>query len=217
MKAGGIGSQIVSRQFHADIMNSLAIIAGVIEKIAVDIIELQRSEISELYESFSNGQNCSSAMPHKKNPALCENLTELARVARGYALAAMENQALGHERDMSHSSAERMIFPDAFGLIHFMLVILLTVLAGIKVDAARMKENVKATKGKWAAQHIMLQLIRNGQTRDEAYRTVQLVAMEAEDFETTTTHRLHQLHFDPKEIDKYFSLDRHLNNIRAML
>jgi adenylosuccinate lyase len=217
MKAGGIGSQIVSRQFHADIMNALAILAGVIEKIAVDIRGLQRSEIGELYESFSIGQKGSSAMPHKKNPVLSENLTGLARVIRGYALTAMENQALWHERDISHSSAERMIFPDAFGLMHFMLVRLLTILAGMKIDATRMKENIEATKGKWAAQHVMLQLIRKGQTRDEAYRAVQLVAMEAEDFETTMTHRLFQLHFDPTEIDECFSLDRHLKNIRAIL
>lgn len=217
MKAGGFGSQVVSRQFHADIMCSLAILAGVIEKIAVDIRGLQRSEVGELYEAFGAGQKGSSAMPHKRNPVLSENLTGLSRVIRGYAVTALENQALWHERDISHSSAERMIFPDAFGLIHFMLVRLHNILITMKVDAKRMKENIDATKGKWAAQHIMLELVKRGQSRDEAYRTVQLVAMESENFEKTMTHKLFQLNLEPKEIDECFSLERHLKSIRTLL
>lgn len=214
----GFGSQVVSRQMHASIMSNLAILAGVVEKIAVDIRGMQRSEVGEVYESFSKSQKGSSAMPHKKNPILSENITGLARVIRGYSITAMEDIALWHERDISHSSAERIIFPDAFGLMHFMITRLHNILSHLGIDAERMKENVASTKGKWATQHILLQLIKKGMTRDEAYRLVQSVSMKADNFEAEMTHVLFQTSkFTIQEIDDCFSLKRHLANVKEMI
>lgn len=210
---GGLASQIIGRDYHAEVMSKVALYGAALENIAVTLRGMQRSEVGEVYESFNKGQKGSSAMPHKKNPILSENITGLARVLRGYAITAMENVALWHERDISHSSAERMIFPDAFGLLHFMIKRMSAIIGGLQVDRARMLENIMATQGRWATQGVMLMLIRKGKSREEAYRFVQSISSSPYHFEEVMRAELKELGIQKKDIDECFSLDHHLRNI----
>lgn len=213
----GLGSQIIGRDFHAEVLNSIALFGAALENIATTIRGMQRSEVGEIFESFSKGQKGSSSMPHKKNPVLSENITGLARVLRGYAQTAMENVALWHERDISHSSAERIIFPDAFGLLHFMIKRMHGIIEGLYVNYDRMSANIHSTEGRWACQGIMLMLIRNGQSRKEAYKFVQSVAMLPNShFEDRMRVELEDLGFSHKEIGECFSLEHHLRNIKGV-
>jgi adenylosuccinate lyase len=166
-------SQIVQRDRHAYFLTTLALIGSSLEKMAQEIRHLQRTEVSEAFEPFSAGQQGSSAMPHKRNPELCERVCGLARVLRGFAVTSMENVALWHERDISHSSAERIIFPDACTLLHYMLHILNQVMAGLEVDEERMLHNLHMTGGLIFSQRILLALIEKGVGRQEAYQMVQ--------------------------------------------
>ena len=166
-------SQILQRDRHAEYVAALAILAGTIEKIATEIRGLQRTEIREVEEPFVTGQTGSSAMPHKRNPILCERLCGLARVVRGGAVAAFENQALWGERDISHSSAERLIFPQATTFTHYMLRTLDRVLSGLRVYPEAMRRNLEATGGLVFSHRVLLALIEKGRSRDEAYRIVQ--------------------------------------------
>lgn len=168
-----VSSQILQRDRHAEYVAALAILAGTIEKIATEIRGLQRTEIREVEEPFVTGQTGSSAMPHKRNPILCERLCGLARVVRGAALAAFENQALWGERDISHSSAERLIFPQATTLTHYMLRTLHRVLSALRVYPEAMRRNLEAAGGLVFSQRVLLALIEKGRGRDEAYRIVQ--------------------------------------------
>ncbi len=168
-----ISSQIVQRDRHAHFMTTLALIGSSLEKMAQEIRHLQRTELSEAFEPFGSGQQGSSAMPHKRNPELCERVCGLARVLRGYAVTAMENVALWHERDISHSSAERIIIPDACTLLHYMLSIFTKVMQGLQVDAGRMEANLNMTGGLVFSQRILLALIDKGVGRQEAYKMVQ--------------------------------------------
>ena len=168
-----ISSQIVQRDRHAHFMTTLALIASSLEKMAQEIRHLQRTELSEAFEPFGSGQQGSSAMPHKRNPELCERICGLARVMRGYAVTAMEDVALWHERDISHSSAERIIIPDACTLLHYMLSIFTKVMKGLQVDAERMQTNLNMTGGLVFSQRILLALIDKGVGRQEAYKMVQ--------------------------------------------
>jgi len=168
-----ISSQIVQRDRHAHFMTTLALIGSSLEKMAQEIRHLQRTELSEAFEPFGSGQQGSSAMPHKRNPELCERVCGLARVLRGYAVTAMENVALWHERDISHSSAERIIIPDACTLLHYMLSIFTKVMQGLQVDAGRMEANLNMTGGLVFSQRILLALIDKGVGRQEAYTMVQ--------------------------------------------
>lgn len=168
-----ISSQIVQRDRHAHFITSLALIGSSLEKMAQEIRHLQRTELSEAFEPFSPGQQGSSAMPHKRNPELCERICGLARVLRGFSVTAMENVALWHERDISHSSAERIILPDACTLIHYMLHIFNTVMSGLQVDEERMLFNMNMTGGLIFSQRILLALIDKGVGRQEAYKLVQ--------------------------------------------
>lgn len=168
-----ISSQIVQRDRHAHFITSLALIGSSLEKMAQEIRHLQRTEVSEAFEPFSSGQQGSSAMPHKRNPELCERICGLARVLRGFSVTAMENVALWHERDISHSSAERIILPDACTLIHYMLHIFNTVMSGLQVDEERMLFNLNMTGGLIFSQRILLALIDKGMGRQEAYKIVQ--------------------------------------------
>ncbi len=168
-----ISSQIVQRDRHAHFITSLALIGSSLEKMAQEIRHLQRTELSEAFEPFSSGQQGSSAMPHKRNPELCERICGLARVLRGFSVTAMENVALWHERDISHSSAERIILPDACTLIHYMLHIFNTVMSGLQVDEERMLFNMNMTGGLIFSQRILLALIDKGVGRQEAYKMVQ--------------------------------------------
>lgn len=168
-----ISSQIVQRDRHAHFMTTLALIGSSLEKMAQEIRHLQRTELSEAFEPFGSGQQGSSAMPHKRNPELCERVCGLARVLRGFAVTAMENVALWHERDISHSSAERIIIPDGCTLLHYMLHIFTRVISGLDVDPERMLTNLNMTGGLVFSQRILLALIDKGVGRQEAYKMVQ--------------------------------------------
>ncbi len=168
-----VSSQIVQRDRHAHFMTTLALIASSLEKMAQEIRHLQRTELSEAFEPFGSGQQGSSAMPHKRNPELCERVCGLARVLRGFAVTAMENVALWHERDISHSSTERIILPDGCTLLHYMLHIFTRVMRGLQVDSERMLANLNMTGGLVFSQRILLALIDKGVGRQEAYKMVQ--------------------------------------------
>jgi adenylosuccinate lyase len=168
-----VSSQIIQRDRHAHFMTTLALIGSSLEKMAQEIRHLQRTELSEAFEPFGSGQQGSSAMPHKRNPELCERICGLARVLRGFSVTAMEDVALWHERDISHSSAERIIIPDGCTLLHYMLHIFNNVMSGLQVDAKRMQANLNMTGGLVYSQHILLALIDKGVGRQEAYKMVQ--------------------------------------------
>src|SRR5256884_2307471 len=166
-------SQIVQRDRHAYFITTLALIGSSLEKMAQEIRHLQRTEVSEAFEPFSAGQQGSSAMPHKRNPELCERICGLARVLRGFAVTSMENVTLWHERDISHSSAERIIIPDACTLLIYMLHTFTHVMSGLQVDVERMQANLNMTGGLIFPQRILLTLIDKGVGRQEAYQMVQ--------------------------------------------
>lgn len=174
-----ISSQIIQRDRHAQFVTTLAIIAGSLEKFATEIRGLQRTEVREVEEPFEVGQTGSSAMPHKRNPELCERICGLARLIRGYALTSLENIALWHERDISHSSAERIILPDSCLALDYMLAILASIIRGLRVYPENMRQNLELTKGLVFSQRVLLALIEKGLSREEAYRIVQENAMKA--------------------------------------
>ena len=174
-----ISSQIVQRDRHAQFLTTLAIIAGSLEKFATEIRGLQRTEVLEVEEPFEEGQTGSSAMPHKRNPELCERICGLARLMRGYALTSLENIALWHERDISHSSTERIILPDSCLALDYMLSIFTSIIKGLKVYPENMRHNIELTQGLIFSQRVLLALIDKGLTREEAYKMVQDNAMEA--------------------------------------
>jgi adenylosuccinate lyase len=166
-------TQVVGRDRHAAFLTTLAGIGASLERVATEIRHLQRSEVAEVAEPFGEGQKGSSAMPHKRNPILSENVTGLARLLRGWSVAAMEDVALWHERDISHSSVERVAIPDACLALDFALHRTNRVLSGLVVDAERMRTNLDAARGLPFSQKALLALIRDGKDRDEAYRIVQ--------------------------------------------
>jgi adenylosuccinate lyase len=174
-----VSSQILQRDRHAQFVTTLAIIAGSLEKFATEIRALQRTEILEAEEPFESGQTGSSAMPHKRNPELCERVCGLARLIRGHALTSLENMALWHERDISHSSAERIILPDSCLALDYILHVFTNIMKGLVVYPRRMEENLKLTRGLTFSQRILLALIDKGLSRQEAYELVQRNAMKA--------------------------------------
>jgi adenylosuccinate lyase len=174
-----VSSQIVQRDRHAELMTTLAIIAASLEKVAVEIRALQRTEIGEAEEPFAEGQKGSSAMPHKRNPVGSENITGLARLIRANAGAALENVALWHERDISHSSVERVILPDSTILLDYMLHRMAGILEGLRVYPERMRENMERSFGLMYSQRVLLRLTESGLPRQQAYELVQKNAMRA--------------------------------------
>lgn len=174
-----VSNQVLQRDRHAQFATTLAIIAGSLEKFATEIRGLQRTEVREVEEPFSAGQTGSSAMPHKRNPELCERICGLARLIRGYALTSLENIALWHERDISHSSTERITLPDACLVLDYSLAIFLSVIKGLQIYPKRMKKNLELTKGLVFSQRVMLALIDKGLGRKKAYELVQRNAMKA--------------------------------------
>jgi len=174
-----ISSQIIQRDRHAQFVTTLAIIASSLEKFATEIRNLQRTEILEVEEPFQAGQTGSSAMPHKRNPELCERICGLARLVRGHALTSMENIALWHERDISHSSTERIILPDSCLAIDYILSLFTSIMKGLKVYPENMRRNLDLTQGLVFSQRVLLALIDKGLGREEAYRMVQDKAMKA--------------------------------------
>ena len=177
LKPAKISNQILQRDRHAYYLSTLAVIASSLEKFATEIRSLQRTEIYEAEERFAVGQKGSSAMPHKRNPIICERICGLSRVVRANAMTALENVNLWHERDISHSSAERIIIPDSNILIDYMLQKFTNLISNLNVYPKRMKENLKKTKGLIFSQKIMLDLTKKGLSREEAYQMVQGISM----------------------------------------
>ncbi len=171
--AAPVSNQVIQRDRHASFVTTLAIIAASLEKFATEIRGLQRTEIREVEEPFSEGQTGSSSMPHKRNPELSERICGLARLIRGHSVTALENVALWGERDISHSSAERLILPDSCMALDYILDLFTGVAAGMKIYPLRMKQNMELTRGLLFSQRLMLELIERGMSRDEAYKTMQ--------------------------------------------
>lgn len=179
LKPARVSTQIISRDRHARFMSELALIASLIEQYATEIRHLQKTEVREIEEGFGKGQKGSSAMPHKKNPVLCENLCGLARVVRSNMMASFENINLWHERDISHSSAERIIFPDSLILADFMITRFVNVIENLVVIEQNMEKNTKLYGGIVYSQKVLLKLVEKGYTREDAYRIVQNHALNA--------------------------------------
>ena len=221
LKPAEISTQILQRDRHAQYFASLAILAGTMEKIAVEIRHLQRTEVLEAEEAFEKGQKGSSAMPHKKNPIGSENIAGLARLVRANTLAAMENMALWHERDISHSSVERVIGPDSTILVDFMIHRLTRILKGLVVYPERMKENLNKLKGLIYSQQVLLRLSSLGLERQEAYEMVQRNALRVwdtgKDFKSLLLEDQDvRKHLTEKEIGDVFSLDYHLKHVEEI-
>ena len=182
LRVDPVSTQVVQRDRHAAFVGAIAVLAGSIERLATEVRNLQHTEIGEVMEPFKRGQKGSSAMPHKRNPILSERLAGLARLVRGYAGAALENQPLWHERDISHSSAERVILPDATILLDYMLVRATGLVEGLVVRPERMRENIERGLGLHASSRVLLALVeRAGLSREDAYAIVQRNALRAAD------------------------------------
>ncbi len=177
LAAEPVATQVVPRDRHAEVLTTLALLGAGLERFATEIRSLQRTDLREVEEPFAAGQTGSSAMPHKRNPVLCERVCGMARLLRAQALAGLENVALWHERDISHSSAERVIFPDAFHLVHTMLTDLTGVVGGLTVNVERMRRNLEATGGLVFSQSVLGALLDRGMDRQAAYAAVQRAAM----------------------------------------
>lgn len=216
LKPARISTQIIARDYHAYFMQSLALIASVIEQFATEIRHLQRTEVLEVEEGFGKNQKGSSAMPHKKNPVLSENLCGLARVVRANSLVALENIPLWHERDISHSSAERIIFPDSLILVDFMLNRFNSVVQNLVVHEKNMLNNTDKFGGIVFSQKVLLKLVEKGLTRENAYRLVQRNALDA--FENDGDFKANLLNdkdikLSAQEIEGIFNKDEFLKNI----
>lgn len=212
-------TQVVSRDRHAEFVQTLALLAASIERFAVEIRNLQRTDVLEVEEYFSKGQKGSSAMPHKRNPIRSERLTGMARVIRGHAVAALENVALWHERDISHSSVERVILPDACILMHFMLVETADLIKHLLVYPENMKRNMNLYGGVVFSQRVLLALVEKGMSREEAYRVVQGCAHTAwnqpnGNFQASIQQdpQVTQ-HLSPEEIEQCFDPQHHLKHL----
>ncbi len=218
LKPEPIATQVVQRDRHAEYLSSLAILAASMEKIAVEIRHLQRTEVLEAEEPFAKGQKGSSAMPHKRNPVGCENLSGLARVVRSNALAGMENVALWHERDISHSSVERVIIPDSTILVDYMLNRLTGILSGLQVYPERMQENLNRSYGLYNSQNVLIRLTEKGMTREDAYALVQKNAMMSwktrKPFKgLLAKDRDVKKFLSAKELDRIFELKQYFRNV----
>lgn len=213
-----VATQVVSRDYIAYLLSLFAIIAGLIERIAVEVRHLQKTETLEAMEPFREGQRGSSAMPHKKNPILCERLTGMARLMRSYAQVAFENMALWHERDISHSSAERYILPDSTMTIYYMLEKARYLIENLKVFEEKVKKNIDITQGLVYSQRILLALVEDGMSREEAYTLVQKYALECwetgESFKekVRSDEKVRQLITEEK-FEELFRPDYYLRNI----
>jgi adenylosuccinate lyase len=212
-----IATQVVPRDRHAVYFTTLAVLAGTCERIAVEIRHLQRTEVGEAAEPFGKGQKGSSAMPHKRNPILTENVCGIARLVRGYATAALENMALWHERDISHSSVERVIAPDATIALDFALARLAGVVEGLEVRADAMAANLARTQGAIFSEHVLLALVRKGVPRDQAYRWIQRHALAGGDLQAHLRDDADvRRHLDAEEIASLFDITHTLRHIEAL-
>lgn len=218
LRPAAIASQVISRDLHANYISALALIAATCEKIALEVRHLQRTEVREAEEPFAAGQKGSSAMPHKRNPVTCEQICGLARVVRSNVQAAFENIALWHERDISHSSVERIILPDSTILVDYLLAKTEWLVSGMVVSVENMQKNLDLTKGLVFSGQLLLDLASAGMLREDAYRIVQAHAMkcwaEGGDFRATVGADPEiSSHLNPQEIDHAFSIERQLSNV----
>ncbi len=218
LAAAPIASQVLSRDRHANYVAALALIAALLEKIALEVRHLQRTEVREAEEPFAAGQKGSSAMPHKRNPVTCEQICGLARVVRSNVQAAYEDIALWHERDISHSSVERIILPDSTILVDYMLAKSNWLIAGLRVSPQRMLQNIEVTKGLIFSGQLLLDLAAAGMLREQAYRVVQDHAMrsweEESDFRAAVEADPEiRRHLDLEQIASSFSVSRYLRNV----
>ena len=221
INAATVSSQVVQRDHHAEYLTTLAIMGASIEKIAIEIRHLQRTEVLEVEEFFSKGQKGSSAMPHKRNPIITERMTGFARLLRANAHAALENVALWHERDISHSSVERVIIPDSTNIIDYMLNKMITLMENLLVYPDNMMKNLNKTGGLIFSQEVLLALIKKGITREASYALVQRNAMQVwehqKDFKTLLKADIEIMNLmSESEIDDLFDLEKIMKNINKV-
>ena len=215
-------TQVISRDRHANFIGQLALLAASIERFAVEIRNLQRTDVLEVEEYFAPGQKGSSAMPHKRNPIRSERLTGMARMVRSYAGTALENIALWHERDISHSSIERVMFPDACILTHFMLEEITDLIDKLLVYPENMKRNMNVYGGVIFSQRVLLALVSKGMSREDAYKIVQSSAHQVWNkadgsfYELISQHSQVKHHLTPTEIDSCFNPEHHLSNLEQV-
>jgi adenylosuccinate lyase len=217
-----VSSQVVQRDRHAELMCALAICAATVEKFALEVRGLQKTEIGEVEEPFAKGQKGSSAMPHKRNPVGCEQVCGLARLVRGHAMAALENVALWHERDISHSSVERVILPDSFLALDHMLRRFTRIAEGMVVYPERMRENLQRSRGVVSSGTVLLELARRGVSRELAYQWVQRNAMrsfhEGLAFESLLLEDPDVMGvLTPAEVRRAFDLGHQLRNVQGVI
>ncbi len=219
LKPAPVSTQVIQRDRHAQFLSTLAVIGSSLEKIAVEIRHLQRTEVLEAEEFFSKGQKGSSAMPHKRNPIISERITGLSRILRGNSIAALENVALWHERDISHSSVERVIIPDSFIALDYMLHLITNLLDNLIIYPENMKRNLELTRGLVFSQTVLLELVSKGATREEAYKIAQTSAMKV--WEDKSKNLKDELLASPEaleylskeEIEEIFDTKKMLKNI----
>lgn len=221
LKPCPISTQIIQRDRHAEFMTTIAVVGSSLEKLATEIRGLQKTETLEVQEFFGKGQKGSSAMPHKRNPITCERIAGLSRILRGNALAAMENVALWHERDITHSSVERVIIPDSTILLHYMTVLMHGVIKNLIVLPENMIANMEKSRGIVFSQGLLLKLVKKGLTREDSYALVQSAAKQVWDGDQTLKDICLEdkgllKHLSKKEIGEVFNYDYHLKNVNKI-
>jgi adenylosuccinate lyase len=221
LKPEPVSTQVIPRDRHAHLLSALALVATGLERIATEIRNLQRTEISELSEPFGKDQRGSSAMPHKRNPIICERVTSLARLVRAYAQVGLENVCLWHERDLSNSANERVIIPEAFTITHYMVRKLTGVLAGLVVRPEQMLRNLESSGQTFFSQAVMLELVKAGMDRDQAYKLVQELAFgcQASGASLPDQCRKHPeiaRRLDRRSLERALDLRRLLRNVDAV-
>lgn len=217
LKPAPVSNQIIQRDRHAEYLTALAIIASSLDKFATEVRNLQRTDIGEAEEPFTSGQKGSSAMPHKKNPVMCEQVSGLARIVRSNAQAGLENVILWHERDISHSSVERVILPDSTILVNYLLNKMINVLGNLRIYPDRMLKNIGQNKGIIFSQRLLLKLIDKGLTREDSYRVIQSSALKTQNSSDTFINEILQnenvkKYLSEKEIKDCFDLKYYLKN-----
>jgi adenylosuccinate lyase len=221
LKSETIATQVIPRDRHAEMILSLAMLMSGLERLAIELRHLQRSEVGEVTEGFSKGQKGSSAMPHKKNPISAENITGLARLVKGYAVAALDNIPLWHERDISHSSVERVIFPDAFIVTDYALNRMSHLIDSLEVNKKRMLENIDSSQGQLFSSHVLLGLVEKGMSRETAYAHVQRLCHSLQRGEQLRNKIAEDPEIGPllkaKELDDIFSGKKHKKSIKAVI